>query len=419
MSEVKTLMKPVYRFNLVATAVATSLAAIPSLGEGFRSPTIGTYGLGISGGRSAYVDDASAVTHNPANLLDLNTWEVSAEPTIVHHEVKFTNPAGGTAQTKDPWKFLPQFFTAGKVNDSVALGLGITVPYGLSIDWEPQGALRYIAPQKVSLEAINVNPAIAIKLADGLNFGAGLDVMWSQIELRQYYPWQLLAPGLPDGLLSAKGDGFGYSGNAALTWEFTQNQRVAFTVRAPMDVDYDGHFTATGVPTSPTGVVRTSFGSGIKFPTIVGASYGIKVTEKVRIETDFEWLEFSRFDSLKLNVPLALPGVTTTIAENWKNTFTAGIGVDYRFAENWSVRGSYQYFESPTREYTFSPVVPDANQNAFTAGIEYRFGHHRLGAAYGYIAYDRQNIVANQVAGYIGTYDINVHLISANYRYSF
>ncbi|MCC7376271.1 MAG: outer membrane protein transport protein [Verrucomicrobiales bacterium] len=401
----------------------SALAASPIAGgEGFRSPTTGAAGLATTGGRIVFVDDASAVFHNPANLLDLPRWEVSAEPTIVHHSVSYESPSGGTAQTTDPWKLLPHLFMGGPVlDDRVALGLGISVPFGLSIDWEPDGALRYVAPRYVQLKTINANPSASFRVVEGLNVGVGLDVMYSELTLSQYTPWSLIAgvPGLPDGEIRAQATGVGVSGNLGITWEFLERHRLAVTLRAPMDIDYTGDLRAWGVPTSANGELLLPFESEIRYPTMLAFGYGIRVTDRLRLEANGEWMEFSRFETLPLKLPVSLPTVPSEVPQNWKDTFTAGFSATYDLGSGWRVRASYQYFESPVPDETFSPTIPDANQHAVACGVGYRKGRHRLDLAYSRVFYEDRNIEQNQNPFYIGRYEIDVHLISAAYGLSF
>lgn len=181
-------------------SAAVTLAAGPALdapAEGFRAPTAGTAGLGATGGRIAFIDDASAVFHNPANLVELPAWEAAAEPTFVYHSVRYESPAGNTAETTDPWKILPHFFAGGPIADGrFAAGLGVSVPFGLSVDWGNGDALRFAGSRYVQLKAINFNPSVAARLGDNVRIGAGFDAMWSEITLSQYYPWALVA-GVP------------------------------------------------------------------------------------------------------------------------------------------------------------------------------------------------------------------------------
>ena len=407
------------------------------MGEGFRNPTIGALDLGRSGGRIAQVDDASAVQQNPANLVGITNAEAQLTPSIVFIRANFQSAAapGQSANTKDPWKLLPNFFVSAPLkNDRFAVGLGVTVPYGLGNEWNQNtsafapftGSLRYQTPYSSDLQTVNLNPSVAIRLSDSLFIGVGLDVMWSSLTLKQYYPSFLLG-GAGDSNLKADGDGWGIGGNLGLTWKITEHQRFAVTYRSPMDVDYSGSFTMDNI--TPTeayygATAKSGFKTTVKFPTIVSAGYGLDLTDKIRLESDFEWIEFSRFKSLDLNagnnsILFTLLGKSSSTPQNWHNTFTAGIGGDWQFADHWVLRGGYQYFESPVPDSTFSPTIPDASQNVITLGLGWKSRHHSLEAAYGLDIYNERHITNDQNPMFNGKYTFNVHLFSLAYSYSF
>jgi long-chain fatty acid transport protein len=388
--------------------------------EGFRNSTIGAEDLGRSGGRIAQVDDATAIQHNPANLVGVTNAMAEFDPSIIYISADFKAPNGQTARTKDPWKALPNIFISMPLkNDRFVVGLGITMPFGLGNEWntgssafaQPGGVLTYAAPHSSKLETFNFNPTLAAKVTDNIWVGAGLDVMWSDLQFSQYL--SPLAPGME---AHAEGDGFGYGGNLGLTWKITDKQRLAFAYRSTMTVDYTGSTTFS----SALGVPGTSFSSKILFPNILSAGYGIDLTDTIRLESDFEWVQFSQFKSLPVNIGPNFLGVPSqTLPENWHNTFTAGLGGDWRFADHWTLRAGYQYFESPVPNSTFSPTIPDANQNVLTLGVGWQSGHHSLEAAYGLDFYDDRNISGNLVSAYNGKYTFNVHLFSFAYRYAF
>jgi long-chain fatty acid transport protein len=394
-------------------------------GEGFRSPTTGATGLGNTGGRIAFIDDASAVFHNPANLVELPSWQASLQPTLVHHQVQYESPGGATQSTSDPWKILPHFFAGGPIDDDgrYALGVGLSVPFGLSIDWDPAPTdpLRYAAPRYVQLKTFNFNPSAAVRLGEKVSLGVGFDLMWSELTLSQFYPWSFVAgvPGLPDGDLRGQGTGMGYGGNAGVTWQIAPRHRLAATIRTPMDVDYEGDFRVTGAPTTPDGNIVLPFGSEIRFPTMAALGYGFQLSECVQLEADVEWLQFSRFETLPLEVPGTLPGIPGEIRQDWNDTFTAGLAATWKFAEGWRLRGSYQYFQTPVPEETYSPSIPDANQHALAVGIGYRQGRHSFDFAYSRVFYETRDITVNQNPAFLGRYEIDVHLFSAGYGLSF
>jgi long-chain fatty acid transport protein len=212
-------------------------------------------------------------------------------------------------------------------------------------------------------------------------------------------------------------------GNVGLTWLITDSQRLAVTYRSPITVQYDGDFTVDNI--TPTAsflgaTPRSDLSTKIGFPAVVAAGYGIKLSDTVRVEADFEWIQFSRFKSLDLGVgnnAFLLP--STSIPQNWKDTFTAGVSADWHFAPNWVLRGGYQFYQSPVPDSTFSPTIPDADQNVITVGLGYIYGHHSFEAAYGADFYNSRHITNNQNPALNGNYDITVHLFSVAYRYTF
>lgn len=409
-----------------------------ALAEGFRNPPPGAFGLGRAGGRIAHVQDSSSVTHNPANLVALTNMEVQIAPGLVFMGVDFTSAGGGqTAETENPWKPLPSAYFSMPLNDgNMAVGLGLTSPYGLSVDWDevgsgafaPGGVLRYSSPHFAELMTLNFNPTLSVKITDEVLLGVGVDVMWSRLTLRQLYPW-LIFPGSggaePDGLLQGQGEGVGFGGNLGLTWKITERQTIALTYRSQMDVDYDGDVDLSNITPTAAGfgvTGRSDFSSELSFPNIVSLGYGIQVTDKLRLESDVEWIQFSRFKNLPINAGnnnVVLPPTSQNIPQNWRDTFTLGIAGDYQLSEHWVVRAGYQYYESPVPDSTFSTTIPDANQNVITLGLGYHNSRHAFEIAYGADFYDKRNITATVNPAFNGEYKVTVHLFSLSYRLLF
>jgi long-chain fatty acid transport protein len=416
------------RLAIIGTLVFTSAR---SWAEGFRNPPPGAFDLGRAGGRIAQVDDSSAAAQNPANLVDLTGLQFQLSPTVVYIHADYTSPTGQSAQSTDPWKFLPNAFVAAPLADGkMGLGLAVTTPYGLGSQWDqnssafaaPSGIWRYQTPFSTELTTVNVSPGFAAKLGENVRLGAALDVMWSELKLKQYYPWALVTFPIPsqDGQINASGDGVGVGGNFGLTVQLTERQRLAVTARTPINIDYNGSFQVDNVPpVLGGGSLNSDFSTAIKFPTTVAAGYGIELTDQIRLEADFEWLQFSRFQTLPLNISSPPPGLPASVAENWKDTFTAGFGGDWRFATNWVVRAGYQFYESPVPDSTFSPTIPDANQNVITVGLGYSYKGHSFEVAYGADFYKSRTITSDANPAFDGKYNFTVHLFSFAYRYTF
>lgn len=399
------------------------LVSNSAVAEGFRNPPPGAYGLGRAGARAAHVDDASAITHNPANLTDLKTIDAAMSLLAVRIDVEYEGPGGATAHTVDPWKFVPAFYAALPLKDErFVVGLGLHSPYGLSNEWDQNGAFRYSAPWYTELKTINFNPTFAWKINEQFSLGLGLDVMWSELSLKQFYPWSAVVgdPLAPEGELRARGDGVGVGGNVGVTWQVAERHRIALAYRSQIEVEYEGGLELSSFPVGfPLGAPETSFGSAIKFPDIVTLGYGFQVNDRVRVGADIEYLRFSNFDTLPLDIGAPPAGLPSAINQSWDDTFTIGIGGDWKIDDRFTVRGSYQHYLSPVPDETFSPTIPDADQNVITASVEYAWGRSRLELAYGLVLYDDREITNNQNPAFNGRYELSVHLITAGYRFSF
>jgi long-subunit fatty acid transport protein len=87
-----------------AVLLAVSIQSSAVLGDGFRNPPEGGFALGSSGGESAFVDDASAVSHNPANLSSIDQAQVLPSLTFGYSKKEFTNARGQKTETENPWR---------------------------------------------------------------------------------------------------------------------------------------------------------------------------------------------------------------------------------------------------------------------------------------------------------------------------
>lgn len=410
---------------ILPIAALIFFSSLRATAEGLRNPPPGGFGLSRAGGKIAHVDDASAIHHNPANIVGIQDLTASIAPNFVYIAADFQSSiTGGNASTKDPWKLLPNLFAVIPLKeDRYTVGLGVVTPYGLSNEWERQGAygpggiLRYASPYYTELKTINLQPTFAARITDNFSAGIGFDAMWSDLDFRQMFPTFLVPGGVGDGDMRARAQGTGYGFNIGLTYKVGERHTFAATYRSPISINYDGKFTMGNPP--PGTPTRSSFGSHIKYPTIVGLGYGLQVTDEIRVEADFEWLEWSNFNQLPVNVGAPPPGLPSGVNQHWSNGFTAGVAGDWQINENWAVRGGYQFYDSPIPDYTFSNSIPGSDQNVLTVGIGWKSGRHRVEAAFSEVFYKRRNIVANQNAALLGSHKTTVHLLALSYQIGF
>lgn len=405
------------------------------LADGLRNPPEGAAALGQGGVQLTENEGATAISHNPANLMDLTEPQLTPTITFGFSEKKFTSALLGLSTESDnPIAMLPAVYYACPLGEDYAWGLGITTPYGQSTVWEKSSFISQVSPYDASMETLNINPSFAAKIGDHLYVGAGLDVLGSSISMKQLYPLAPLTGGALNSMadLQFEGSGVGLGGNAGLTWLMSENQRLALVYRSPIEVTYAGDFTidAGGLPPSAGAAPATlpapqsHFETEIEFPAIVGLGYGLQLTPAVRAEAHIEWVEHSTYDQLTLDVGRNNPLLTQALGSNvirqeWDDTWTYGLGIDCELTPRWTVRGGWTYLPTPVPSGTLSPYLAEGDTHILAAGFGYKIKTHQFGLAYAYSLMDDRDITNNQNPYYNGTYEFDAQLLSLTYNHSF
>lgn len=385
------------------------LAASLALANGFRNPPPGAAGLALDGGKIAHIDDASAATINPANLVDVKRG-VLLSATYIDGKTDLATPLGGVS-TRNNQKLMPNIFGVMPLSDDGGLvaGLGLTVPYGQSVEWPRGGS---VANYHTEMLTLNLAPSLATRVGDAVSIAVGVDIYYSDLELKSTTAG---SSQVPDGtVVSLTGDGVGVGANAAITWRMTENQRLACTYRAPFSVEYEGDVKMS-VPAP-----QDDFETEIDFPSMVVLGYGIQVTDTVRLGADVEWIEFSRNEALQMDYGIynLSPDFAAlrVVPQDWDDIWTAGMAGSWNVTEDWTLRASYKYMESPIPDSTLSPTLPDADKHALAVGAGWHGENDALDVAYMYSILDDRDVVTGGVPL---SYDMTSHIVGINYRRQF
>ncbi|MBP7830155.1 MAG: TonB-dependent receptor [Kiritimatiellae bacterium] len=397
----------------------------PAFSSGFRNPPEGAAALGHAGGKLTLTDDASLLSHNPAGLAWQDRTEVLASLTMVDGGAEFKSavPPFDHVETRNDPAWLPALYAVAALSDGrYAAGIGLSSPYGQSTEWSQDSLFRYAAPYRAELRTLEVSPAFALQLTDTFSLGLAADLLFSDFTLRQIFPWSQAVgiPLLPDGEARFDAEGAGVSGHAGLQWKCSPRQVLGLVYRAPVDIDYDGDFSVSGLPAGFPLPSSSDFDTTIRFPSVIAAGYGFQATDTLRLGADVEWIEFSRYDRLILDAGVLnslLP--QTTIPQQWEDSWTLGVGADWRVTENWVLRGGYLFIESPIPSPTLAPTLPDADRHVVSLGTGYTWNHHRFDVAYAYSFFEDRNVTSSPQPLFNGSYELCSQLLGFSYGYTF
>jgi long-chain fatty acid transport protein len=393
--------------------------------------------IGMVGGRLANLGDASTVRQSPANMLSiqnargepLDKGEVQLNFSAWYGDVKFTNRDGKSVQMDDPWKILASlYFVQPIVPGRVAVGLALTAPFGLDSYWPRQSILRHEIPYEATLVTYDINPVLAVKATDTLTLALGLNLMYSQVRFKQFYPWsqaleRFQLPPARDGTFRFEGDGFGISAFGGLRWEMTPHQRISIVGRLPIRVKYSGGFSAGKMPDAFRSDFdpHSDFHSDATFPGSLAIGYGIDLTDRLSLGLDFQWTWNSSHDDFptRIGKNQALLGTRKGFTFDWQDSADVGVGASYRLSDAWDVRAGYRFAEWAQRSEHHTPGIPGSDNHLFSVGLGWHSGHHRIDAAYSYSYFMDRDLANNENPAFNGHYDVSWHVMTLSYAFQF
>lgn len=469
------MIQPSPSFDPARWLVAGTLVvgAGSALGAGFQLNETSASGLGNAfAGGAAAAEDASTVWNNPAGISRLNTRQAAGAVHLITPSIKFRNEfsAAATQQTlggdggdAGSLNIVPNLYVVMPIGQQWAAGLGINAPWGLVTDYDDGWIGRFQA-DKSDIKTINVNPAVSYRVHDQLALGFGVNIQridatfTNQVNysaaLLQAAAQNGIAPGsatynaiaqATPGLESSahiKGSDTAYGWNVGLLWDLDKNRRIGVHYRSSISYNVTGDATFTNpTPTvapalAPTVAALSAglnsavlFDSGVtakvKLPPIANLSYFGAIDSRWDVMADAQWTGWSTIQDLTF---VRANGTTlASTPERFKDAWKLSVGANYRYNDQWMIRGGVAYDQSPVQRDFRTPRLPDNQRTWLTAGARYQWKPTMwadFGAGYIWVkkssinkSGDPPNVLANGLLS--GQYKSNVTILSAQLTSSF
>lgn len=369
---------------------------------------IGNYAAGIA----AEAADASTGWYNPAGLSLLHTREAVAGLVIISPSAKISGFSTFQSTGIPPFiqsfnnlngakmGYVPSFHAAIPVSENTAFGISVVAPFGLSTQWNRQGAVRYQATTS-NLLTTNVSPEMGSRVSEHLAVGAGIDFQYSHVRLNRVLgaPDSLIAAGAPPNVLDSlsynRGHSFGLGFHAGLMGLFRdEHTRVGVNYQSQVRHRFNGYsrlqgrLAGVGPVLSPAAIFSTNtdalFWSNdlasntIIFPEIVTLSAYQDINERLALLGSVVYTGWKSLRTLELDRAAAYsPGlgqvvVNTVLTEDYRNTWRFAVGANYRVKPNFMLRVGTGYDQTPTRNQFRDVRIPDSNRWAASIGAHYQ-----------------------------------------------
>jgi long-chain fatty acid transport protein len=380
-------------------AVTLSLLAAQARADGFRVVQ-GGRSLGNCGaGSAAAAEDASTVFHNPAGMARIRdgfVQQVDAIDVNLDFDDRGTRgatglrPGGGDGRHAGGVAPVAALFGVTHLSDEVAIGVGLTSPFGLTTDYGETWVGRYHSTQS-SLRTLDLSPCVAWRASGSFAVGAGIDLQWASAELSNAVDFGSVAEdefgedlahslglraGKDDGRATLRGDSFGVGGTAGLLWQPDACTRVGLTYRSAVHHELDGeaHFVL------PRDAQRLRLGgyfldtgaaAEISMPETVSLGFVRSVQRDVDVLAGVDWTRWSRFDTLDVDFDNPKQEDSSQ-PQRWHDTFRPAAGLTWRADERWTLRTGAAWDPSTVSDSDRRPRAPDAPRLSVSAGVGYR-----------------------------------------------
>jgi long-chain fatty acid transport protein len=410
-----------------AVAVATFLLPHEAGAQGFGVYEQGACVMGRAGtGVASPCADGSSVFFNPANLTGTPDV-ISLGGTLILPRGGFTNDlTGRRSDMVDKVRpvlnlYLVKGFALPGGMDRLAFGVGVFAPYGLTTEWPATSEARFLG-YRSDIRAIYVQPTAAIRFAQRFSLGAGLDVNFAHLELRQRVDLstQFAAPGVTfanlgvatgtdfaDADLSANAVHLGFHvglGVKLTDWldlgaRYLSRQSVGFdngTVR--VEQVPTGLVVPAALPAIPAGtpvdaLVAPQFTGGvltdqsattqIRLPDQFVAGIAVRPVPRLTLLTDVQFTHWKLFDSVAIafeKLPRAV------LHQDNHDVWGLRLGGEFAASEKLTLRGGWYLHNGASADYAVVPNLPEGDRSSFTLGLGTRLGTgFRIDAAYQYI----------------------------------
>jgi long-chain fatty acid transport protein len=413
-----------FRRSVLAVAVGGALLAASGAASASSFALVESTASGLGNayaGAAATADDAGTVWWNPAGMTRLEGPTASLVLHSITPSVKFSNgnsqaaclnaaicrPLGGNGGDAGDTAYVPATYIALPMG-RLALGLGISAPFGLKTEYESDWLGRYQA-LKSDLKTINVNPSVAFKVNDMISIGGGLNYQKIDAELTNAVNMSAvmglaasagaipaaLVPSVlgaslavPDATAKVKGNDSAYGYNLGLMLNLSPATRLGLSYRSSIKYTVEGDISfdipTVAVTSTATGVISQVLGAlvqpgqrlaagavkaNLKTPDSFSLSGASDLNPQLQLLADVSWTGWSSIP--KLEFVRSDGSVLNSVEYNWKDTWRYSLGANYKLNDRLMLRGGVAFDETPMDTAHRTPRLPDGDRTWVSVGARY------------------------------------------------
>lgn len=420
-------MKIFSRFIAAALSAAAFFHGAESGASGYLLNEYSVTSMGRAfAGTGVVGDDISAIASNPAGL-QLFDRKVGAQVGVTvitlngNMKGSVTTPFSdfnGTDSTKvQIQEAVPNFFAAYSVTDKIKVGFGVYVPFGLGTEY-PESSIMRLSAIKSDLQVIELAPSVSFNIWRGLTIGGTVNVQRASAKLTQdtMIPTGVQQQPYITRGTELSGDDWSAGGTVGIMYDFGETSigettRLGLSYRSQVRHKIKGNLTVAGFSMDASAVTY--------LPNVVTLSGYHKFKAPVGLSATLRYIQWSIFDELDIQ-----GSGNPRIHEDWRDTVSAHIGVDWFLHEAVTLRAGLAYDMTPIRDAEHRTArIPDNDRILLSAGIS-AMPHKNWTIDIGYTHMFLQNASINHTYQGVNVngrykYDTLSYLVGVQVQYKF
>ena len=327
----------------------------------------------------------------------------------IYLDPSYTSPTSG--QTFDNQSLLhaiPQcFYTYGKKDFPLSLGLGIYSPFGLGLKWPQNTGFRSLGTDS-SLTYATINPVVAFKVLPHLSLAAGLMVNYANLDLQQG-----LTPVPNNDVFRFTGDGWNVGYNLGVLWQPYEKISLGATFRSGQTQHLTGKTESEMNSVQPG--VNSPASADYPFPLDVAFGVSWRPTPKWNLEFDADYTDWSVLQTVTIRQaapPPILPFPNIPVAFDWQSSWYYEFGATRYFDNGWHVSAGYVFNQNAIPDAYYTPLVTDLDKHFFSIGAGYKGEKFDFDVAYQFGYGPTRTVTGSPVSPAGQTADGNYEFIS-------
>jgi long-chain fatty acid transport protein len=374
--------------------------------EGFSVYDFGARGSSLGGAMLARKPDPSAVAHNPALLTKLPGSTLMTGATVIGTAGKIEYALGGRRRETpihNAVYTIPHAYFTQQINDRFYFGIGEFSRFGLGNEYPADWPGRYNV-YEVYLMSASLSPVIAWKATEELSLAAGVELLYASLSMKN----RLALPASAEvDVRIEKADDLAVGFNLAAHYQFNPQWAVGIQYRSPVRLMAKGEvrFNYIG-PNIPDLInyydnmfINGQIQGVVTLPESIAAGVSFNPTQKLSLEIGGVWTRWSRYKTLELDMPGALP--TSVSLKNWKDTWRVTMGAEYEVLDWLDARLGYNWTQSPMTALNADYTAPTDDRHTYTFGLGFKNDRFSLDLAYLYVYCRSRDYNNNLTAGAI------------------